>query len=893
MSDNNSLEIKKIVAPSLSSSSYGKDLNECFNNINENFKILSNHDFIKGDQGQNIYTEKIYLSENGVNLTDVGLQVFYAVVDYILSDGTKCGELKAAIDEINNNSKYNISEINEILSDSEWPELNPVGGYSLLDNFIADDLFFLFVKSNDPSTTNAPKVVGALNSIVFKDARFNHKDLAQTAENNKNSYTNALDTSCTIYVKECKDDSTGGTSVVYGINHDSPNLYFDGNIGMFCWELYGEKTGIPAQGPGGLDGRTDSNIHIVEIVATKEKLDEISNAGIRGISVSITGYQIVGEFKKLENATAEDAEKINEMFNVLDPAFVYLKNSNEEIQGVYVTYISQVTASEGSLDVRVYLSEGYRLNTKGDENIVNTTMNRVDFKGFYFPINKGKGDISTRHMIWSSDVPNLSELADGQLNGNSTQQGVTNKYLNIAPIKYNEDASSSLGGVSWTKIDASVSPELNICYPKINIFNNDLDFSKSYVTLEGNTVNIERGVEGNTRLTIPCGIDVSGNNGFCIYKYNGSNNIFSTQDLDIRVDNDDSDKMICISNSFSNISLDNEDIIFNALNDGSIQLNGEVHMVDASVVGDFTVNGKINIWNTNNEEYALKSGKIQTSGLSVTNAIGSKVLELDGDGGYLSLTTSDSIVKLTGDSIEFKHSSPSIVSDGPLTIDANANITKELKVNGVYVDTPVGSIVMWVSNVIPEHWTICDGKICSETENPEIYNGLKDFDNGAFKMDGDEGKIQIPDFRGCFPYGVNSKKDGEEFRSIEVNSSEGDGKIKIDADNLPHHEHLVHNITMGDNHNAFSGDDVQNALLNEDGAYILKDGEIVKNSAAEPKGSITNGKGLLGDKGGVDLDNDTFPYLDTATDTPAGQFKNEPINYLPPRYGVYFIMKYE
>ena len=44
--------LETISAPALSSSNYGQDIENVFANIDKNFKVVANHDFIKGENGE-------------------------------------------------------------------------------------------------------------------------------------------------------------------------------------------------------------------------------------------------------------------------------------------------------------------------------------------------------------------------------------------------------------------------------------------------------------------------------------------------------------------------------------------------------------------------------------------------------------------------------------------------------------------------------------------------------------------------------------------------------------------------------------------------------------------------------------------------------------------------
>lgn len=76
-------ELKNIVAPSLTQAGYGRGIDEQFRSIDENFRILANRDFVKGDRGYSVRSNTIYLTSwTGSNdidkqlmLTRYGIQV--------------------------------------------------------------------------------------------------------------------------------------------------------------------------------------------------------------------------------------------------------------------------------------------------------------------------------------------------------------------------------------------------------------------------------------------------------------------------------------------------------------------------------------------------------------------------------------------------------------------------------------------------------------------------------------------------------------------------------------------------------------------------------------------------------------------------------------------------
>ena len=67
----NNLELEKIIFPSLVSVEYANSLSNAFDNINANFSILANREFVKGESGESfkVIEKPIF---DGEALTEIG-----------------------------------------------------------------------------------------------------------------------------------------------------------------------------------------------------------------------------------------------------------------------------------------------------------------------------------------------------------------------------------------------------------------------------------------------------------------------------------------------------------------------------------------------------------------------------------------------------------------------------------------------------------------------------------------------------------------------------------------------------------------------------------------------------------------------------------------------------
>lgn len=192
-------ELVDIKAPLLTSTEYGKDVNQVMQNIDDNFKILSNRDFVKGDKGNSVRIQTVELSSNP----------------------TLLNELKLAV-----SSQYS--------SNQRQPKT--IDGKSVMDWF-----------KNPGSITLVYETIDGVDNIissmpyVFKDLRF--QNLANAT--NKQDYDNETDYSCVIYYDQTE----------FKFVQEFPTLYYDPVLGDFSWKINGVETGLEAMGPQGPAGK--------------------------------------------------------------------------------------------------------------------------------------------------------------------------------------------------------------------------------------------------------------------------------------------------------------------------------------------------------------------------------------------------------------------------------------------------------------------------------------------------------------------------------------------------------------------------------------------------------------------------------------------------------------
>lgn len=192
--------IKKITAPGLNVSNYGKNIQEQFNNIDDNFQALSNADYVRGAKGE-------------------GLDLIYVSID--------------------NNGTFTFKEDKEFLEDGVLDgESGKVLKNSIINafkNYVTGDTWYygssytFYVEENDGSY----KVHNIYPIIYIHQDHINLED-------DKNEYLEF-------------EYSDSGVLRLVNIKK-FPSLYYDTAKNRYCWYVNGKKSGIIAQGEPGTDG---------------------------------------------------------------------------------------------------------------------------------------------------------------------------------------------------------------------------------------------------------------------------------------------------------------------------------------------------------------------------------------------------------------------------------------------------------------------------------------------------------------------------------------------------------------------------------------------------------------------------------------------------------------
>lgn len=196
--------LKDIKNPKLNSPSFGESIKDVFTNIDDNFKILGNRDFVKGDKGNSIKTKTLDLSLKQNEPILNGLKIAVA-------------------------SQFTFQP----------KDINGCSIYKWFDNPGYITLIYEEVDEVDQVISSLP--------YVFKDLRWEEMKNVK-----KEEYYNETDYSCAIYYDQ-------GAFVPV---QEFPTLYYDSAIGDFSWKINGVETGLAATGPQGIPGK-DGNFKVV------------------------------------------------------------------------------------------------------------------------------------------------------------------------------------------------------------------------------------------------------------------------------------------------------------------------------------------------------------------------------------------------------------------------------------------------------------------------------------------------------------------------------------------------------------------------------------------------------------------------------------------------------
>ena len=447
------IELKKIEAPSLSQSNYGKNIREKFDNIDDNLRRLANRDFVAGKAGKDIKFTK-YTLWNDDDFTDLG-RVF---VQAIVGD-----------EPIDWNHDWNASVLDfteefydrhKILSSVSVQDGSKV---KFFEYFIENPNITIMYQLNDheaPDEEANRLLICSPYVYTFIDRRY--AVLGSYTPSNPNIYSGLEDISCLLNLTY-----DGENPQLERINQ-FPTLYYDGN-GQFRWKLYGSESGILATGPKGTDAA------VAPITFAR-----LSSSSTRDNTATELSTSTISQILVIEKSTAKwiDIDKVDEdkLPRVGDSIMAYRPMTLQGAQDSalignpttgqpYTVYFTKVISVVGKV---ISVCDA---SSTSIQFLVNATMLDSMLK----TIREGSMGTSCLYVpsIGSLDDFDDNSIVHAAIGEQVVESGVTHYYLTLKPIKY--------GYVQYNPNSASAADN-----SKLIIDYNDVDV-KGNVEVKGNT----------------------------------------------------------------------------------------------------------------------------------------------------------------------------------------------------------------------------------------------------------------------------------------------------------------------------------------------------------------------------------------------------------------------
>lgn len=349
MSTNNNI-LNELILPELNSIEYGQGINSLISNINDNFQRIVESDYLRGPKGDSIILlEYNVKTDQDNNGTLLKDDIFAAIIDGLDED-----------------------VYNGLTSEDVEGKISII--YESVDN-------------------EESRIITSL-PFIFIDPRY--KDLTDISR-----FEDIEDCSCIVQYSE------GSFKAIKTF----PTLYYDKNVGQFCWRINGTDTGLLARGPKGergengniyimkIDSQVSSNKYIVSPlieIDDEEWSNKINNGDFAFVFNAQTSEYYIG-LLKMEN---------NNIYAIINDNPIY-----DRFVGVSFTE---------------FLKKLYITNDDGTP------------KGLFVPISNNDGVVSA-HMICATPIQN-KHISDIAL---SDSNSVNNVNLNILPVNNIDNVTAS------------------------------------------------------------------------------------------------------------------------------------------------------------------------------------------------------------------------------------------------------------------------------------------------------------------------------------------------------------------------------------------------------------------------------------------------------------------
>lgn len=448
----NNFDLKEIGGIELNRVTYGADLSERLEDINENFNKIIESDFLRGAPGRSIIIST-WVFNDETKETPMG----QSLIDAIMSNNADIPEsdaLRLSIEDALTNKEI------KVIHDE--------------DGDIVSSLPFTFIDTR------------------FYDGKTLDKNLA-----------NETDLSC-VLVYETTTNSGGFVAA-----QTFPTLYWDAGLdgGNFCWKINGQKTGLPCKGPQGNDGSGGTLYTVIYNPEVKNVSNGSSACEIVGAmwlnSSNVTDIKNEfipkTQFKEKQISIKTGDTVIALPGTVCDGKISFATPSNSSI-GTTIT--SDTTTYEYSITtVFVTNEDNYYVVISGDTihipyvlqgGTLNNLMNMVGdpyMLGLYIPSEKSDEVVTKAHTLWTDredssnlcigEVTNFDEITEWNKNPELVDSP-SSASLMYDKVSVGKDAD---GTKAVTKITSNLITDIVEMYPESSQYQTiEVDrFDKGYL----------------------------------------------------------------------------------------------------------------------------------------------------------------------------------------------------------------------------------------------------------------------------------------------------------------------------------------------------------------------------------------------------------------------------
>lgn len=386
----NPIPLHAISVPELNSAEFATGLQNAFININKNFALLANKDFVKGESGESVKIQQDSFFDSDGNITILGLKLKTCIE-------SNCTE--AELDDI----KY---------VDTNQDEIENEKTISVWDNFTPDNAGYVHMIYNQINDNVSSEPISSL-YYVFLDARFANSNMGAITRYDKNAaiYSNLKDASCIlVYDKDVKVTlNIDGEDEIYDggfkiLSNAFPTIYYEPGVGL-CWKINSSYTGIPVQGLPGRDGY-DAVTRIVKCVNVEKSNTGIIFGEVSQIHNNFNGYEdVTGDITKYNNNAAlvlviEDVNKCDSCNSVNTGFYFGQLKINDD--GKLYAYCNQQNAINYGLSLQTVIDamKHIDINNNGDDV-------SEGIKGIYIPIKDvDENGVQPIHLLTATSITN-------------------------------------------------------------------------------------------------------------------------------------------------------------------------------------------------------------------------------------------------------------------------------------------------------------------------------------------------------------------------------------------------------------------------------------------------------------------------------------------------------